>query len=303
MEYRTFGKTGMRLSAIGVGGLLAHYYEGYPAGSASPGEKRAIYLRALDLGINLFDTGYGDEAYLPDELKCSRPDLHFALKAAPQQADDLPPLVEKHLRHLRREAIDILRVHHYQYLGLEGLAEVIAVLKRAGKVRSLCLIRHYRADQEAFAERGPEPEADADLVIYNYVCRWQEPGLLLSQRAGRGVLIMKALGGQWLSWHDKTTTDWAACGAEKILELSGAPGVENDLALIHPIVNGPWREMAGPGERVPSTERAVQWVMQNPAVSSVLVGVASVSELEEAFGAGVDARRARTEALQRRARS
>ena len=41
-----------------------------------------------------------------------------------------------------------------------ALAERIAELKEAGKVRSLCLIRHMLADQEAYAERGPEPEPE-----------------------------------------------------------------------------------------------------------------------------------------------
>jgi aryl-alcohol dehydrogenase-like predicted oxidoreductase len=285
MEYRSFGKTGMRLSVVGVGGLLAHYYEGWPSGSASPGEKREIYLRALELGINLFDTGYGDEAYIPDELKGARDDLHFALKVVPKTAEDLPLRVEKELRNLRRERIDILRLHHYQFMNEDGIAEAVARLRQEGKIRSLCLIRHFHADQEAYAERGPETVADADLVIYNYVCRWQEAGLRHSEQAGTGVLVMKALGGQWLSWEDKTTTDWSACDERKIVELSGAPDIESDLALVYPIVNGPWHELADPGERTPRTERAVGWVLQNPAVCTVLVGVATVAELEEAVGA------------------
>jgi len=72
MEYRLFGKTGMKLSAMGLGGLLAHY-EGV-CGHPPPDEKRRIYLRAAKLGINLFDMGYGDEIHIPDEL--SHSDYH-----------------------------------------------------------------------------------------------------------------------------------------------------------------------------------------------------------------------------------
>ena len=39
MEYREFGQTGMRLSAVGLGGLLAHYWEG-DSGHPPPEEKR-----------------------------------------------------------------------------------------------------------------------------------------------------------------------------------------------------------------------------------------------------------------------
>jgi aryl-alcohol dehydrogenase-like predicted oxidoreductase len=283
MEYRKFGKIGIKLSIMGLGGLLAHY-EGV-CGHPPPDEKRRIYLRAAELGINLFDMGYGDEIHIPEELKGPGENRHFSLKVGAPRAEDLEGLVEKHLRNISRDTIDILRVHHYAYVQDNQLAERIVDLRRVGKVRSLCLIRHFRADQEAYTERGPEPEADADLVIYNYVCRWQAPGIELSAQAGKGVLIMKALGSQWLSWEDKTRTDWTQATKETIVKLSPrGEGIRSDLELAHPIMAGPWRELADPGEDIPRTARALRWVLENKGVNSVLVAVASVKELEETLG-------------------
>ena len=111
MEYREFGQTGMRLSAVALGGLLAHYWEGESM-HPPPEEKRRIYLRAAELGINLFDMGYGDEVHIPDELKGPRDDRHFSLKVGAQKADALEEMVDRHLSNVRREALDILRVHH-----------------------------------------------------------------------------------------------------------------------------------------------------------------------------------------------
>lgn len=283
MEYRAFGQTGMTLSVTGTGGLLAHY-EGI-FGSAPPEEKRRIYLRAAELGINLFDMGYGEEIHIPDELKGNQDNIYFALKVGAPLPEQLPGIVEKHLNNLRRDAIDILRVSHYSYMGTDGLTETIERLKNAGKVRALCLIRHSLPDQAAYVSRGPESGADADLVIYNYVHREQEPGIAKSAQAGKGVLIMKALGGQWLSWEDMTTADWSTATEEKAIELSGRKdGLRGGLDVIYPIVSGPWHELAEPGEAVPRTERAIQWVLNNPGVSSVLVAVANVEELEAAVG-------------------
>ncbi|MCZ6679948.1 MAG: aldo/keto reductase [Candidatus Poribacteria bacterium] len=282
MEYRQFGNTGMRLSAVGLGGLLAHY-EGV-CGHPPPDEKRQIYLRAAELGVNLFDMGYGDEVHIPVELKGARENRYFSLKVGAPQPAELEGVVEKHLRNIRRDAIDILRVHHYAYMESDQLAEQISLLKQTGKVQSLCLIRHFRADQGAYVERGPEPEADADLVIYNYVCRWQAPGIERSAKAGKGVLIMKALGSQWLSWADKTQTDWTQATKETIVKLSPrGEGMRSDLELAYPIIAGPWHELAEPGEDIPRTNRAVRWVLENQAVSSILVAFASVAELEEAL--------------------
>ena len=283
MEYRVFGQTGMTLSVIGTGGLLAHY-EGI-FGSAPPEEKRRIYLRAAELGINQFDMGYGDEIHIPDELKGNQDNIYFSLKVGAPLPEQLPEIVEKHLKNLRRDTIDILRVSHYSYIGTDGLTETIERLQHAGKIRALCLIRHSLPDQAAYLSRGPEPGADADLVIYNYVHREQEPGIAKSAQAGKGVLIMKALGGQWLSWKDMTTTDWTTATEDTAIELSGRKdGLRGALDVIYPIVSGAWQELAEPGEVVPHTQRAIQWVLKNPGVSSVLVAVANVGELEEAVG-------------------
>ena len=283
MEYREFGRTGMQVSAVGLGGLLARY-EGV-CGRPPSEEKRRIYLRAAELGINLFDTGYGDEVDIPDELKGPGDDRFFALKVGVRDPADLTGVVEGHLANLRRDAIDILRVHYTNYTADEGLPEAIAALRRAGKVRSLCLIRHYLEDQLAYAAQGPVPEADADLVIYNYVCRGQEAGLEQSAQAGKGVLIMKALGGQWLDWERQTRADWSAATEETAVELSPeGDHIRGYLDLIYPIVSGPWQELAGRGEAFPPPGRAVSWVLQNPAVSSALVAFASVAELNDTIG-------------------
>jgi aryl-alcohol dehydrogenase-like predicted oxidoreductase len=286
MGRRPFGRTGMQLSPVGLGGLLAHY-EG-AKGHPPPDEKRRIYLRAAELGVNLFDMGYGDEVHIPDELKGNRADLHFSLKSgrgggAPR-ASELEGEVDKHLRNLRRDAIDVLRMHRYAYLETSGLADKVAQLKQAGKVRSLCLIRHYLRDQEVYAQRGSEPEADADLVIYNYVSRWQEPGIAQAAQAGKGVLIMKALGGQQLSWEHKLQTDWTRADANTVKQLAVRALRGEELELVHSFVSGPWGELAEPGEPAPRTDSAVKWVLQNRDVSSALVAVASADELEQALG-------------------
>ena len=283
MEYRKFGQTDMVLSTVGLGGLLAHY-EGV-SGHPPAAEKRRIYLRAAELGVNLFDMGYGDEVHIPDELKGYQDDRYFSLKVGAPTAAELGDKVDQHLANVRRDAIDILRVHHYAYVGDEALAARIAQLKEAGKVRAVCTIRHMLADQQAYAERGPEPDADADLVIYNYVCRWQGPGIDLAAAADKGVLIMKALGGQWVSWADKARTDWSAVGQSKVEELSPrGEGIRGELSLVYPIVSGPWHELAEPGEEVPRTARALSWVLANKGVHCILVAFASVEELEEGIG-------------------
>ena len=282
MDFRDFGQTGLRLSCVGLGGLLAHYWEG-ESGRPPPDEKRRIYLRAAELGINLFDMGYGDEVHIPDELKGPAANRFFSLKVS-ATAGELEGVVDRHCGNIRRDAIDILRVHYYAFVEDEPLQEKITELKQRGKVRSLCLIRHFEADQQAYAEAGPEAKADSDLVIYNYVNRSQGAGIEKSARAGKGVLVMKALGGQYLSWQHKNETDWTRADRETIIRLSPlGESMRHEIDLVHSFTAGPWRELAEPGESVARTDRALAWVLQNRHVSSTYVAVASVTELEAAL--------------------
>ena len=280
MEYREFGRTGMRLSVIGTGGLLAHYWEG-ESGHPPPAEKQRIYLRAAEAGINLFDMGYGDEIHIPEELKGNTDERHFSLKVGAPAAADLEGIIDKHLVNLRRDAIDILRVHYCAYMKDVQLRKRIADLKGMGKVRSLCTIRHFEADQDAYVTRGPEKGADADLVIYNYVCRGQASGIRASSKAGKGVLVMKALGGQYLSWQHKTGTDWTQATEETLVQLSPlGESMRSELPLVYSFTAGPWSELAESGARISATGKALSWVLENQGVSSALVAVASVAELE-----------------------
>ena len=280
MEYREFGRTGMRLSVIGTGGLLAHYWEG-EYGHPPPEEKRQIYLRAAEAGINLFDMGYGDEIHIPEELKGNTDERYFSLKVGAPAAADLEGIIDGHLVNLRRDAIDILRVHYYGYMEDAQLRKRITDLKQMGKVRSLCTIRHFEEDQDAYVTRGPEKAVDADLVIYNYVCRGQGAGIRASSKAGKGVLVMKALGGQYLSWGHKTGTDWTQATEETLVKLSPlGESMRSELPLVYSFTAGPWQELVESEKKISPTGKALSWVLENQGVSSALVGVASVKELE-----------------------
>ena len=280
MEYREFGRTGMRLSVIGTGGLLAHYWEG-ESGHPPPEEKRQIYLRAAEAGINLFDMGYGDEIHIPEELKGNTDERYFSLKVGAPAAADLEGIIDGHLVNLRRDAIDILRVHYYGYMEDAQLRKRITDLKQMGKVRSLCTIRHFEEDQDAYVTRGPEKAVDADLVIYNYVCRDQASGIRASSKAGKGVLVMKALGGQYLSWGHKTGTDWTQATEETLVKLSPlGESMRSELPLVYSFTAGPWQELVESEKKISLTGKALSWVLENQGVSSTLVGIASVKELE-----------------------
>ncbi|HCV25172.1 MAG TPA: hypothetical protein DGN59_17070, partial [Candidatus Latescibacteria bacterium] len=111
-----------------------------------------------------------------------------------------------------------------------------------------------------------------------------EPGIARAAEQGKGVLIMKALGGQYLSWIHKNTTDWSAADQEALMQLSPlGESMRHEIDLVYSFSAGPWKDLAQPGEEVAQTGPAVAWVLKNQNVDTALVAVASVDELEMAL--------------------
>ena len=158
MEVRTFGRTGLRVSALGfgcgaVGGLMVR--------GAADDQERAV-ARAIEAGITFFDTApsYGDgrsEANLGRVLAKLRPSIVLATKvslvgvAPVAMAKAVERSMDASLRRLGRESVDILQLHNAIATGPDGadtrtlpaevvLGEVVPAMTRmreAGKTRFL----------------------------------------------------------------------------------------------------------------------------------------------------------------------
>jgi len=133
MKYRTLGGTGLSVSEVGFGGAgIGHVW-----GTTSDVECVRAVRRAVDLGINFFDTSpmYGggkSEENLGEGLKGLRDRVYIATKVRLQTGEDLADMenavrrsVEQSLRRLRTDHIDVLQIHHQ--LGPEGGQYLAAV--------------------------------------------------------------------------------------------------------------------------------------------------------------------------------
>jgi L-galactose dehydrogenase/L-glyceraldehyde 3-phosphate reductase len=119
MEYRALGRTGLQVSALGfgcgnVGGLLIR---------GTPAERERAVARAIDLGINYFDTApmYGDgqsETNLGAALRAVRARVHVGTKVrlpslpAGEIAAAVTRSLEASLGRLGMEAVDLLQLHN-----------------------------------------------------------------------------------------------------------------------------------------------------------------------------------------------
>jgi aryl-alcohol dehydrogenase-like predicted oxidoreductase len=147
MEYRELGRTGWKVSAISFGGWAI----GSTWGKVDDKESMAALHRCLDLGVNFFDTAdvYGDghsERLLARLRRERREPFHVTTKAGrrlqPHEAagynrENLTAFVERSLKNLEMEAIDLLQLHcpPVTVLYLPELFGILDDLVKAGKVR------------------------------------------------------------------------------------------------------------------------------------------------------------------------
>ena len=155
MRYRTLGRTGLRVSVLGLGTveLGLDYGIGAPGEFERPDETAAIRLvhAALDAGVNFVDTAraYGDsERVLGLALAKRRDEVVLATKVDPRRPDGgvwesgamqrvMQASLETSLRLLRTDHVDIWMIHSIDAALLrqrEIMAEVFADARRRGQI-------------------------------------------------------------------------------------------------------------------------------------------------------------------------
>ncbi len=201
MNYRELGRTGWRVSTISFGAWAI----GGTWGSVDDRESRAAVHRAVDLGVNFFDTAdvYGDghSERLLAQLKreCSE-EIIIATKAGrrldPHTADgytnqNLTAFIERSLGNLQVEALDLVQLHcpptevYYRpelFAALDGLVQ-------QGK------IRHYgvSVEQVEQALKALEyPGVETVQLIFN-IFRQRPADLFFSEARRRQVGILARL--------------------------------------------------------------------------------------------------------------
>lgn len=177
MEYRSLGRTGLRVSRIGLGSGGPSRL-GQTAGRSAD-EMTSLVHRARDLGINLFDTapGYGEaEAILGRALAGEpREELVILTKARPKLAWGplagvrLRRSVERSLRRLRLETLDVLQFHSVAPGELDGVIDrllpVAERLRERGLVRHIGLTEAYRDDPGHVTVRRALASGRFDVVM------------------------------------------------------------------------------------------------------------------------------------------
>jgi aryl-alcohol dehydrogenase-like predicted oxidoreductase len=283
MNYRTLGKTGLRVSELGMGGLFVASF------AATREEGCRAVRRALELGVNYVDTapGYRDsEEVLGEALDgVTQPYvLSTKLGGRPQpfDAQDVDALrrsVEESLRLLRRETIDILMIHEPDRPGqydwfpdwerFHGpVVELLAELKAEGIIR-------YTGLGGTTAYTLPHILAtggyDVVLTAFNYSLLWREAEIAVlpeAKKQGMGIIIGSPLqqGALARCYVDEVEGGARWLSPPRRAQFKRLYALVDDLRADRGLTSLP--------------ELALRFVLSNPDVSTVLSGARSVAEVE-----------------------
>jgi predicted aldo/keto reductase-like oxidoreductase len=163
MQYRRFGKTERELSVITLGGMrYVHSWDSprHELPQATIDNCRQCVELALDAGINHIETAYGygksESVYgrvLNEELSIPRSSYHLMTKGRPTTADETRKLVDKQLRALRTDHIDLYGWHGMNTAetfasacAKGGPVEALHALKREGVIKHVGFSTHAPLD-------------------------------------------------------------------------------------------------------------------------------------------------------------
>ncbi len=143
MEYRILGKTGLKISRLGFGGIPIQRID-------AEGTKTLMH-QLKDAGVNYIDTARGytvSEEYLGYALEGIREDFVLATKSMSRTREAMAKDIETSLKNLRTDHIDLYQIHNPTTAQLEqvvapaGALEALLEAKAAGKVGHLGVTAH-----------------------------------------------------------------------------------------------------------------------------------------------------------------
>jgi aryl-alcohol dehydrogenase-like predicted oxidoreductase len=254
----------------------------------------------LDAGVTMFDSadGYSNgaaETILGEAVAGRRDRVLISTKVAFRRGDDpndvgssrahLVPAVERALRRLKTDYIDLFQLHAFD--ALTPPDEVLATLDdlvRAGKIRYVGVSNFsgwHLMKSLAVAERRGYPRYVAHQVYYSLIGRdyeWELMPLGLDQ--GVGALVWSPLGWGRLTGHIKRGAPPPATSRiHGPMEIGPPVGDEHLFRVVDALED----VARATGKTVPQI--AINWLTRRPTVSSVIVGARTEAQLRDNIAA------------------
>jgi aryl-alcohol dehydrogenase-like predicted oxidoreductase len=306
MEYRTLGRTGVKVSAYCLGAMMFGEW-----GNTDRTECVDMIHGAIDAGVNFIDTAdvysAGQSEEIVGEALAGRRDevvlatkVHGSMGKGPNDRGNtrlwIMREVEDSLRRLRTDHIDLYQIHRPDPgTDVEETLSALTDLVRQGKVRYLgsstfpgwqIVESHWASER-----RGLERFA-CEQPPYSMLVRGVELDVFpVTRRYGMGVIVWSPLAGGWLSGkyrrgEEPPKDSRAARFAEQRRPVAARydlsrPGNQRKLDLVEDLTRV--AEKAG----LSLTHMAMAFSLSHPAVTSAIIGPRTPAHLQDIL-AGAD---------------
>ncbi len=167
MKYTTLGKTGLRVSVVGLGGI--------PIQRTDVSGTKAVIDACVEMGINYIDTARGytvSEEYLGEALEGRREKFILATKTMARDYAGMKADIEKSLHNLRTDYIDLYQIHNIKAdaefaacFGENGAYQALLEAKEAGKIGHIGATAH---SVEAVERLITEFEDKIETIMFPY---------------------------------------------------------------------------------------------------------------------------------------
>jgi aryl-alcohol dehydrogenase-like predicted oxidoreductase len=296
MQYRTLGKTGIKVSPYCLGAMMF-------GGIANPDHDDCIRIihKALDFGINFVDTAdrYSNgesEEIVGKALKGRRDNIVLATKVhGPMGADPnqqgnsrrwITQAVEASLRRLQTDHIDLYQIHRPSPdTDIEETLSVLTDLMRAGKVRAIgssTFPVSEIVEAQWVAERRALARFRTEQPPYSILDRGIEREVFPAcERYGIGVMVWSPLSKGMLTGRYRKGQ--ALPDSLRVKMLPKQMSDEHNLEAVERLI--PIAEAAG----LSLTHMAIGFVMAHRGVTSAILGPRTMQQLDDLL-AGAEVR-------------
>lgn len=292
MEYRTFGTSNIKVSRLCLG-CMSFGFPTWRPWVLEEHSSDAIFRKSVELGINFFDTAniYSDgesERILGRAIKkyLNRSDTIISSKVGiptnnndrPLSRDSLRHSIDTTLKNLGTDYVDIYLIHRFDYnTPIEETLEELNAIVAAGKVRTIGASSMYAWQ---FSK----------LLFLSDKCKYQRPSMMQLQYS--------------LVYREEEREMIPLCASEAVNVVSWAPLARGFLArnpkanitlrmaddrvtpaLHNTIADVCIREVISEiatERQVPPATIALSWVLQNPLITSAVIGASNANQVGEA---------------------
>jgi len=193
MEYTMLGKTGLKISRMGFGGI--------PIQKVDVSAVRTLMQAMLEKGVNYIDTARGytvSEAYSGEALEGMREHFVLATKSMARTKEAMEKDIETSLKNLRTDYIELYQVHNPTLKDLEtvtapgGALEALLEAQAAGKIGHIGVTAHM---ETVFEKALSMDWVETVMFPYNIVETQGEALMRRCSEQNVGFIVMKPLAG------------------------------------------------------------------------------------------------------------